>query len=111
MNTSKSIVCLIATVCLALGSGCSIHRIPGNYIRTASECPDRFVAGGAAAALRTDAALNPMVDPRDGTQIRLVRSDIGWGDYQVPSGRYGIEKGELLRLETKTGRVLGIVPK
>jgi hypothetical protein len=80
-------------------------------IRTASGCPEQFVARAPAAPLSADAARNPMVAPRDRTEIRLVRSDLGWGDYQVPAGRYDVQNGELLRLETKTGRVLGIVPK
>ncbi len=54
-------------------------------------------------------SLNPMSDPRDGTKVILVRSTPEYGDYQVPHGRYGVAKGELLRLEPGTGRVLGIV--
>jgi hypothetical protein len=52
-----------------------------------------------------------MVDPRDETQIILVRSTPEWGDYQVPPGRYGVKTGELLRLEPATGRVFGIVKR
>lgn len=52
-----------------------------------------------------------MADPRDGTQILLVRSTEHWADYQVPPGRYGVGGGEVLRLEPATGRVLGVVKR
>ena len=57
---------------------------------------------------------NPMVDPRDGTELRLVRSQPGaggqLGDYVVPEGRYGADAGELLRLQCGTGRAIGFIP-
>ncbi len=33
----------------------------------------------------------------------------GRGDYSVPEGKYGVQKGELLRINCRTGEVLGIV--
>jgi hypothetical protein len=54
---------------------------------------------------------NPMIDPRDGAALILVRSAGGHGDYQVPVARYGVRKGELLRLECGTGLVVGIVKR
>jgi hypothetical protein len=50
-----------------------------------------------------------MIDPRDHTRLTLIRSAGGVGDYEAPPGRYGVQEGELLRLECATGRVIGIV--
>lgn len=53
--------------------------------------------------------LSPMVDPVTGTRITLYRSESGLGDYQAPSGSYGLRDDQLLRLECNTGKVLGVV--
>lgn len=52
-----------------------------------------------------------MIDPRDGTELRLVRSQAGRGDYAVPTGRYDVAAGELLRLDCRTGEAIGIVER
>lgn len=50
-----------------------------------------------------------VVDPRDGTRLRMVRvGGDGLGDYDAPEGRYGVGPKEVLRLDCNTGRVLGI---
>ncbi len=98
-------------VCVALGGGCITHYDNTVAIRAALDCPKQFAAKGSGTTLSPDMARSPMVDPNDGTEIILVRSDRGWGDYQVPAGRYGVKPGELLRLETATGRVIGVVRK
>jgi hypothetical protein len=96
-------------VCVALGSSCMTQRDAAASIHQASDCPKQFVAKGAENTVNSGAARSPMVDPRNGTEIILVRSDRGWGDYEVPAGLYGVKPGELLRLEVATGRVIGIV--
>lgn len=86
-------------------------------MRTATETPARFAvparspadSASAAASPGTAACFNPLVDPRDGTRLTLVRSQRGMGDYAVPFGRYGSQTGELLRVECATGRVVGLV--
>jgi hypothetical protein len=50
-----------------------------------------------------------LIDKRDGTEIVLVSSASGMGNYRVPEGRYGVQKGELLRINCATGEVLGVV--
>jgi hypothetical protein len=105
----RRIVALAFMVCVTAGSGCMTHHDAAAKIHPASDCPNHFVAKGSDTAAPSGAARSPMVDPRDGTEIRLVRSDRGWGDYEVPAGRYGLKSGELLRLDTATGRVLGII--
>jgi hypothetical protein len=55
------------------------------------------------------ACLNPLVDPRDGSRITLVRSSDGLGDYSVASGKYGVGTGQLLRVNCSDGQPIGIV--
>lgn len=43
------------------------------------------------------------------TTSTFVRSGTALGDYEVPEGRYGVQQGELLRIECNTGEVVGIV--
>ena len=80
----------------------------------ATDVPDHFLVGTIDGEATTEpeagqGCRNPMVDPRDGTRLRLVRSGEAWGDYAVPAGRYGVGEGELLRLSCATGRVIGVV--
>ena len=83
--------------------------------RSASGTPLRFEPVDRAARLTPadtiagNGCLNPMVDPRDNTQLRLVRAIAPRGDYAAPPGRYGARAGELLRLDCNTGRVIGVV--
>lgn len=96
---------LTLAACATGGGGMYPINAPA---RGASDVPPQFVSGSAAAA---EGCRNPMTDPRDGTRVRLVRSQGGTvGDYQVPAGRYGVGADELLRLECGTGRVIGVVP-
>lgn len=83
-------------------------------MNAATDVPEYFLVGTHAGPAVSEpepgsGCRNPMVDPRDGTRLLLVRSAEGRGDYEVPAGRYGVGKQELLRLECETGRVLGIV--
>jgi hypothetical protein len=79
--------------------------------RPAEDVPQFFATEDGSPAV--DSCRNPLVDPRDQTQIRLVRSVGGGGghrgDYEVPDGRYGVGENELLRIECSTGEPLGIV--
>ncbi|MBP7146380.1 MAG: hypothetical protein KBD01_02460 [Acidobacteria bacterium] len=106
--------CLVAVV-LVLAGCASTGRGAG----TAEPLPPTDVP--AAFLVADDGRLRPplpedrcrttLVDPRDDTQLRLVRSREGWGDYSVPPGRYGVGDGFLLRVECATGIPLGIVPR
>ena len=57
-------------------------------VRAATDAPDRFVA----------------VAPNSDSTSSTV------GDYSVPRGRYGVQEGELLRLQCPSGKPLGVVP-
>jgi len=61
---------------------------------------DTLVGGGC---------LNPLVDPATGTQITLLRSGSGIGDYEAPSGAFGIPDGKVIRIDCNTGQVAGLV--
>ena len=86
-------------------------RLP---IRSATRVPARFEPQNRALRLTPgdtiegSGCVSPMVDPRDGTEVRFVFST-SYGDYEVPAGRYGAGAGDLLRLDCNTGRVIGIV--
>jgi len=105
---------LAACAPLALAFACSIGHeasFPADaQSRAAFDTPPAFEFRGAAGAA-PDACHNPMVDPRDGAELRLVRSSGGRGDYEVPPGRYGAGEEFLLRLECGSGRPIGLVPR
>lgn len=80
------------------------------------QVPDHFVVvDSASAATREpkpgEGCHNPMVDPKDGAKLTLVRSSNGMGDYDVPEGRYGVGRGQLLRLDCANGRPMGVVTR
>jgi hypothetical protein len=106
----------IALLVLAAGA-CALGRSgvdPNVVLRSAVDVPARFVLDPALPVQPGDTipgagCRSPLYDPRDRTQLRMVRSAEGRADYQPPSGRYGVREGELLRLLCNTGEALGIV--
>jgi hypothetical protein len=110
--------CLIVLAVLALAPGCAGKREPP-AARAGSppvEVPDHFLIGSTSGTEMTEPGAgegcrSPMVDPRDGTKLKLARSYEGQGDYEVPDGKYGVGKGDLLRVECATGRAVGIVKR
>ncbi|HEX6307610.1 MAG TPA: hypothetical protein VFZ69_05440 [Longimicrobiales bacterium] len=100
---------------LALAAACAYASTPswtGGVLRPAADTPVEFVSEDGTRP--ENACRNPLVDPRDQTRIRLMRSaDVGGrqrGDYEVPAGRYGVGTDELLRIDCASGQALGIVP-
>lgn len=102
------LVALLAGGCASEGS-----MRPQATTLPARDVPALFERGAAAPGTRaeTSACWSPMVDPRDGTSLRLVRSANGLGDYEPPAGRYGVGSGQLLRLECASGKTVGIVAR
>ena len=103
-------------VILFIAAGCSStsHVTPGGILRQAVDVPDHFLVGSHSDTTTSvprpgEGCRNPMMDPRDGTRLILVRSSEGLGDYEAPEGRYGVGGGELLRLDCGTGVARGIV--
>jgi len=87
---------------------------PDQNIRSPEDAPSRFMVGEineetTRAANPGEGCRSPMVDPRDGTRLQLVRSSRDQGDYSVPNGKYGANEGELLRLNCESGEVIGFV--
>jgi hypothetical protein len=80
-------------------------------VRAAEDTPPQFVTEDGVAPRQE--CRTPLVDPRDQTRLRLVRSiPFGTsyrGDYEVPLGKYGVGQNELLRVECETGQIVGIV--
>lgn len=85
--------------------------------RPATDLPARFEPADPALRLAPadtlagGGCLSPMLDPRDGTELRLQRSGTERGDYAVPGSRYGVGPRELLQLTCNTGAPLGIVDR
>ncbi|WP_372920228.1 hypothetical protein [Salegentibacter sp.] len=98
----------LAFVMLSCGTG--VSAVMGDIIRQAENTPNAFIPE-EGVVLETNSCKSPMVDPRDGTEIRFVRSEGGVGDYEVPGGKYGVGSKELLRLYCETGKVAGVVRK
>lgn len=104
---------------LSAASGCAGSKGPSPSSAASAgliEVPEHFLVGDLNSnAMREPAAHegchSPMVDPRDGTRITLIRSSEGMGDYEVAEGRYGVTKGHLLRLDCSNGRVMGVVKR
>jgi hypothetical protein len=89
-------------------------------VAEARDLPDHFMVAASGVAKKTEpkpgeGCRNPMVDPRDGTSLNLLRSKGDTGDYQVMSrefeltSRYGVDSQHLLRVDCGTGKALGIV--
>lgn len=110
---------IVTVLALPAWQGCSLGPAgtfpPSASARQASDVPARFEPLEPAARVAPgdtiggSGCVSPMVDPRDGTPVRLVRSLGGLGDYEAPAARYGGGPTELLRLECNTGAVIGIV--
>lgn len=83
--------------------------------RAAVDLPPEFAQKDsvpAASAAEPGSCPSPLLDPRDGTRL-LLRSSQGGrvGDYEVPGERYGVRPNEYLRVDCRTRRPLGAVPR
>ena len=104
---------LLVTACQRAGSTFST----ATPVRAGQDLPDRFDPPAAyprispADTIAGAACVTPMRDPRDGTELRMVRSSADLADYAVPEGRYGVASSELLRVHCNTGQPRGIVQR
>jgi hypothetical protein len=81
-------------------------------MRSLTGAPTQFVQQSSSRAMRgTDICQSPLADERNGKTFRLVRSEPGRGDYDIPVGLYGALQGELLRVDCRTLQPLGLVPR
>jgi len=112
----RMIVLAIAALGIAAVAGCAstgTSQMTESPVRAALDVPDYFVVGESEGTATTMPApgtgcRSPMVDPRDGTRLTLVRSIEGVGDYEVAHWLYGVEPGEVLRIDCATGRAIGV---
>ena len=109
-----------SAVALALASwGCASTSdfAPGQRLAPVVDGPPRFepqradlrLAQGDTLAGR--GCVSPLVDPRDGTILRMVRSAETLGDYEAPAGRYGTGETHLVRVVCNTGAPAGLAPR
>jgi hypothetical protein len=103
---------LAAAALLCAAAGCATFGTSGSFppddtARPATELPEAFTppAGGGDAGV----CRSPLTDPRTGAELRFVRTQGERGDYEVPVGRYGAREGELLRIDCRTWRAVGLV--
>ena len=110
----RSIACAAAAASTAI-SACA--KNPGGAfnqgaVRPATNTPAEFALPAALAA-RTPRTLteciSPLIDPRTGLEIRLVRSQSGRGDYDMPAGQYGARAEDLLRVDCARRVAIGLV--
>jgi hypothetical protein len=105
-----------ALVACATGRG----SMAGGIVAEAKDLPDHFMVVVSGLAQREEpkageGCRNPMVDPRNGTELNLMRSKDGIGDYQVlgeqysVGSRYSVDSRHYLRVDCATGKALGIV--
>ena len=80
-------------------------------LRSASDTPPAFITEDGVPPVQS--CNTTIIDPRDQTRLRLIRSAIIGGtyrgDYDVPDGKYGVRRDELLRVDCATGETVGIV--
>jgi hypothetical protein len=114
LQPARGLALALLITAMAACSQTSSTMYPDETARPALDVPERFekveeTADPAFEAEHGPLCYSPMIDPRDGRRLRLVRSASDRGDYEVPTGSYGVEQGQYLRLECSTGRVIGIV--
>jgi hypothetical protein len=105
-----------ALVACASGRG----SMAGGIVAEAKDLPDHFMVSVSGVSRMEEpkageGCRNPMVDPRNGTALNLMRSKDGAGDYQVLGeqyslgSHYGVDSRHYLRVDCATGKALGIV--
>ena len=96
------------------------NSMAGKIVAEAKDLPDQFMVSVSGLSQMEEpkpgeGCKNPMVDPRKGTVLNLMRSKDGVGDYQVlgeefeVQSRYGVDSRHYLRVDCATGKGLGIV--
>jgi len=98
-----------------LAAACLTSSFPGDEAaRPVTDLPPRFLVvdeGTLRPAQPEQGCRSPLTDPRDGRQLRLVRSLAGRGDYEVPPSAYGLGPDELLRVDCAGGTAIGAGPR
>lgn len=109
MKRSLAVLTLALLGCASTGRDMS-----GPVVGVPVDTPDHFMVARSGvdkyAEPKADGVCrNPMIDPRDRTELLLRRSAGGKGDYWVQSQKYGLTGSLLLRIDCATGKAVGIV--
>lgn len=101
-------------LCIAALSGCGSSNASTDadqeVLRPPSDAPESFSAVFATPVGSKDCQ-SRLVDPVDQVELVLIKSFDGVGDYLVPLGKYRMASDELLRINCRTGKVIGVVKK
>jgi hypothetical protein len=117
MHTARTCSIIMAMILLAACQRASDTFSTATPMRTGENLPEQFEPPASHSRIGpTDtipgaSCVSPLRDPRDGTEVRMVRSSRSLADYAVPQGHYGVTDSELLRLDCNTGKPLGIVQR
>jgi hypothetical protein len=102
-----------AVMALVATAACNtVMNYPTAVLRAAQDAPAQFVRADSSAISGTPgsaACTSPIVDPRNGARLTMMRAYQGNGDYSVPAGSYGVGTGELLRVDCANGQPIGVV--
>lgn len=84
-------------------------------VRALSDLPATLIPADSVAPGQvppTAGCRGRLTDPRDGSVLVLRSSQAGEvGDYEPPPGGYGLRPDEYLRVDCRTLRPLGAIPK
>lgn len=106
----RQIFLLCFTIIILAGCGSSSNSFTSEeVIRKAVDTPVTFQHPKMDE--NNNVCRSPLTDPRTGAQITFQRAAWPFADFEVPDGRYGVNSGELLRVNCKTGEAVGIVKK
>lgn len=119
MSTRVAVTSVGVVVLFVLSVASTSCMMSGNdmstpIVRPAVNTPAHFVLTSPETDVTSrpiddkSQCLGPLVDPRDGTHLILVRASGTQGDYEVLPGRYGTGDGELLRIDCTTLTAIGV---
>jgi len=85
-------------------------------LRPATDTPVRFRLDPAVGEQVGDTipgtgCRSPLVDPRSGVRLTMVRSAVELADYAVEGDFYEVGPDELLRVRCRTGEPVGVVKR
>lgn len=105
----KRILLVLALIIFA-GCGSSGTTQDPDLLRPATDAPESFIPVFATTSDNNECQ-SRLVDPVEQVELVLIRALGEVGDYVVPAGRYGVAADELLRIECRSGKVIGVVSK
>lgn len=108
MKIITSSILTVVIVCLFQSCAPGKNTAENEILRLAVDVPE-FFETPSGMSWGDNSCKNPIIDPQDGTELILIQSGNGMGDYKVNRLKYGVSERELLRINCNTGAVIGIV--